>query len=366
MAVKQDYYELLGVAQTAKEEDLRKAFRKLAFQYHPDRNKDSGAEHKFKEINEAYQVLSDPAKRRNYDRYGHAASEGWQEQGFDFGGLGDIFESFFGGHSSGDTASQRVPRKGDSLEVRLSLSFEEAVFGCEKEIETQRIENCPLCHGIGSKPGTNPDTCPECQGKGQIKRSQQSIFGRFTRLTTCPRCSGAGTIITNPCDQCHGKGRIKTKRKLTIKIPAGVDNGYPLQIKGEGSHGFYGGVPGDLYINLSVSPHKTFHRDGDNIFYDVPINFAQAAIGDELEIPSLNGEIKLKVAPGTQNGQVFRIKGKGISRLNGRGKGDLFIRIKTVTPKHLNKEQQRLFQELARSLPQAELPGDKDEKFLDA
>ncbi len=282
MAIKRDYYELLGLSRNASEEEIKKAFRKLAFQYHPDRNREPGAEDKFKEVNEAYQVLSDPAKRSSYDRYGRVISEGTEGfADFGFGGLGDIFESFFGGSPFSRTA-QRVPQKGDSSRSHLSLSFEEAVFGCQKEIEIQRIEICASCHGIGARPGSNPQTCPECRGTGQVKRVHQSIFGRFSQVSACPRCEGSGTIITDPCPQCHGRGRIKAKRKIAVDIPAGVDDGYQVRLGREGSAGLYGGAPGDLYIDLSVKPHSLFRRDGLDILYDLPVNFAQAAVGQEM------------------------------------------------------------------------------------
>ncbi|HUS04219.1 MAG TPA: molecular chaperone DnaJ [Dehalococcoidia bacterium] len=358
MAIKRDYYEVLGVPRNASDEEIKRAFRKLAFQYHPDHNKEPGAEDKFKEINEAYQVLSDPEERSSYDRYGRVATEEWHGfPDFGFGGLGDIFESFFGGFGEtpfGRTA-QRTPQKGDSLRTHSAISFEEAVFGCQKEIEIQRIEFCPSCHGIGSQPGTNPQTCPECRGAGQVRKVQQSIFGRFSHITTCPRCKGSGTIITNPCSQCHGRGKIKVKRKLTIDIPAGVDDGYQMQLRGEGDAGLYGGAPGDLYIDLLVRPHPLFHRDGIDILCELPINFAQAALGDEIEVPSLDGKTSLRIPPGTQNGKTLRLKGKGVPQLNGKGEGDLLVKVVIVTPQHLNGKQRQLFQELAKTLPQTKL-----------
>jgi len=357
MAIKRDYYEVLGVPRNASDEEIKRAFRKLAFQYHPDHNKNPGAEDKFKEINEAYQVISDPEKRSIYDRYGRVATQEWH--GFpDFGGLGDIFESFFGsfGGSAFGRTAQRAPQKGDSLETHLSLSFEEAVFGCQKEVEIQRIENCPSCHGIGSQPGTNPQTCSECRGTGQVRNVQQSIFGRFSHITTCPHCKGSGIIIPHPCSQCRGKGRVKIKRKLTVDIPAGVDDGYQVPIDGEGDAGLYGGAPGDLYIDLSVRPHKLFRRDGSDILCELPINFAQATLGDEIEVPSLDGKASLMIPPGTQSGKVFRLKGKGVPQLNARGRGDQFVKVVVVTPQHLDGKQRRLFEELAKILPQAKLP----------
>jgi len=358
MAIKRDYYELLGVPRNASDEEIKKAFRTLAKMYHPDRNKEPGAEEKFKEINEAYQVLSDPQKRSSYDRYGRAGIEGgFPESGF--GGLGDIFESFWDGFGTifGQTA-QRAAQKGESLQSHLTLSFEEAAFGCSKEIEIPRIEFCPVCHGIGSQPGTNPETCPDCRGTGQVRRVQQSIFGRYTSTTTCSRCGGRGTVISHPCSQCQGKGRIKTKRKITVPIPAGVDEGYRLRLDGEGNAGIYGGPAGDLYVTLSVRQHNLFHRDGSDILYELPINFAQAALGDEVGVPSLDGKVDLKIPAGTQNGKMFRFKGKGISYVDGRGRGDLLVKVVITTPQHLDKNQRHLFEELAKVLPRTEPPQD--------
>jgi molecular chaperone DnaJ len=356
MAIKQDYYEVLKVPRNASDAEIKRAFRKLAFQFHPDRNREPGAEQKFKEINEAYQVLADPEKRHRYDRYGRVDVEGGFPD-FGFGGLGDVFESFWDGFGTifGQTA-QRVPQKGDNLQMHLTLSFEEAVFGCSKEAEIPRIEFCPSCHGIGSKPGTNPETCPDCRGTGQVRRVRQSIFGRYTSITNCPRCGGRGTIISNPCPQCQGRGKMKVKRKINITIPAGVDDEYRLRLDGEGSAGVYGGPPGDLYVTLSVKPHSFFHRDGSDILYELPINFAQAALGDEVEVPSLDGKVDLKIPAGTQNGKTFRCKGKGISHVDARGRGDLLVKVVITTPQHLDKHQRRLFEELAKVLPRTEPP----------
>ena len=354
MAIKRDYYDVLGLPRNATGEEIKRAFRKLAFQYHPDHNKGPGAEDKFKEINEAYQVLSNPEKRSTYDRYGRVTTEG-SFSDFGFGGLGDIFESFFGafGETPFGRTIQHAPQRGNNLQSHLTLSFEGAVFGCKKEIEIQRIEFCPLCHGIGSQPGTNPQTCPECHGAGQVRKYQQSIFGHFSHITTCPRCGGSGTIITNPCPQCRGKGRMNVKRKLVVDIPAGVDDGHQLCLEGEGDAGLYGGRTGALYINLSVKPHDLFRREGANIFYQLPINFTQAALGDEIDIPSLDGKLSLKIPSGTQNGKVFRFKGKGISHVGNKGKGDLLVEVQVVTPQRLDGRQRRLFEELAKLLPKA-------------
>jgi len=358
VAIKQDYYEVLGVPRNASDEEIKRAFRKLAKLHHPDCNREPGAEEKFKEINEAYQVLSDPEKRHRYDRYGRVDIEGGFSD-FGFGGLGDIFESFWNGFGApfGRTA-QRVPQKGDSLQSYLTLSFEEAVFGCNKEVEIQRIEFCPSCHGIGSERGTNPETCPDCRGTGQVRRVQQSIFGRFTHIATCSRCGGSGAVINNPCSQCKGRGRIKVKRKIRVNIPAGVDERYRLRLDGEGSAGLYGGPSGDLYVTLSVKPHNLFHRDDSDILYELSINFAQAALGDEVRVPSLDGKVDLKIPPGTQNGKIFRFKGKGVSHVDGKGRGDLLVKVSVITPPHLDKNQRHLFEELAKILPRTEPPLD--------
>jgi molecular chaperone DnaJ len=357
--VKQDYYELLEVPRNASDEEIKRAFRRLAKLHHPDRNREPGAEEKFKEVNEAYQVLSDPEKRLRYDRYGRVDVVEGGFSDFGFGGLGDIFESFWNGFGTpfGRTA-QRVPQRGDSLQSYLTLSFDEAVFGCSGEVEVQRIEFCPSCHGIGSEQGTNPETCADCRGTGQVSRVQQSIFGRFTHVATCSRCGGTGAVIKNPCSQCRGKGRIKVKRRIRVDIPAGVDEGYRLRLSGEGSAGLYGGSPGDLYVTLSVKPHSLFHRDGSDILYELSINFAQAALGDEVRVPSLDGKVDLKIPAGTQNGKTFRLKGKGVPHVDGRGRGDLLVKVSITTPSHLDKNQRRLFEELAKILPRTEPPQD--------
>lgn len=358
MAIKQDYYEVLGVPRDASNEAIKKAFRKLAFQYHPDRNREPGAEAKFKELNEAYQVLCDPEKRSRYDRYGHVETGGGFSD-FGFNGLGDIFESFFGGFGTPfGRAAQRAPRQGDSLQTHLTLSFQEAVFGCNKEVEIHRIEVCPACRGTGCERGTNPETCPDCRGTGQLTRVQQSVFGRYTSSIPCSRCEGSGAVKVNPCSQCRGSAMVKMKRTLKVNVPAGVDDGQRLCMHGEGSAGFYGGPPGDLYVAFSVKPHKFFQRDGSDVLYDLPINFAQAALGDEIAVPSLDGKLNLKIPAGTRSGEVFRFKGKGIANVNGRGKGDLLVKVDITTPQRLDKNQRRLFEELARVLPRTEPPQD--------
>jgi len=356
MPPKRDYYEVLGVDRNATDEEIKRAFRRLAFKYHPDRNREDGAEEKFKEVNEAYEVLSDPDKRSAYDRFGHSGAEGLFGrgfEGFDFGGFGDIFEAFFGGTA---TAARQAPQRGADLHYGLTITFEEAAFGCEKEINISRTEHCSLCHGIGCKPGTQPARCPNCNGTGEVRRTQQSIFGRFTTTTVCGQCRGEGRIITDPCPLCRGTGREKQKRSIKVKIPAGVDDGSRIRISGEGEAGTRGGPSGNLYVTLSVEPHKLFTRDGDNILYDLPINPAQAALGTEVEVPTLNGTVKLKVPAGSQTGQVLRLKNKGIPHLHGSGRGDQLVALFVVTPESLTKKQRQLFEELASSLGPANIP----------
>jgi molecular chaperone DnaJ len=350
MAGKRDYYEVLGVPRDASPEDIRKAFRKLAFQYHPDRNKDDGASEKFKEVNEAYEVLSDADKRASYDRFGHSGAEGLFGrgfEGFDFGGFGDIFEAFFGGTS---TSARQTSRRGEDLRYNIAITFEEAALGCEKEIDITRTELCSACHGTRSQPGSQPTRCPACDGTGQIRRVQRSLFGQFINTSVCNQCRGEGKIVTDPCRECKGSGFQKRKRSISVKIPAGIDDGNGIRITGEGNAGIRGGLPGNLYIVVSVRKHSFFTREGDDIIYELPVNFAQAALGTEVAIPTLHGDNKLKIPPGSQNGRVFRLKGSGIPHLRGRGNGDQLVVLKVVTPESLTREQRRLFEELAKSL----------------
>ena len=359
MATKRDYYDVLGVPRSASAEEIKKAFRKLALQYHPDRNSEDTAEERFKEINEAYEVLSDAGRRAAYDRFGHAGGQGGWGQGFEgfgFGGLGDIFEAFFGGPT---TATRRAPQRGADLRYNLTISFEEVVFGCEKELEVVRTEICSLCHGLGSEPGSRPEKCPACGGSGRIRRAQSSIFGQFINVTTCNRCHGEGRIITRPCPQCHGEGKERKQRKIAVRIPAGVDDGSQIRLSGEGNASSRGGLPGNLYVTLSVRRHKFFKRDGDDILYDLPINFAQAALGDRVEVPTVDGGITLEIPRATQTGKVFRLKGKGVPHLRESGCGDQLVRVQVITPQSLNENQTRLFQELAKTLGKAVRPREK-------
>jgi len=349
MPTKRDYYEVLGVGKNATDEEIKKAFRRLAFKHHPDHNQADGAAERFKEVNEAYEALSDPEKRAAYDFYGHGGVEGVFGRGFEgfnFGGFGDIFDAFFGGAT---TATRQAPKRGADLQYRLTIAFDEAAFGCEEEIEISRTENCSVCHGTASKSGSQPERCPNCNGSGQVRRVQQSIFGQFTSVTTCSRCHGEGRVITEPCSQCRGTGRENIERTISVTIPPGVDDGSRMRLRGEGHAGMRGGSPGDLYITISVLPHEFFLREGDDILYELPINFAQAALGAEVEIPTINGETKLRISAGSQTGTVFRLKSKGVPHLNKRGRGDQIVQLLVVTPDSLTKEQRQLFGKLAES-----------------
>jgi len=361
MPTKRDYYKVLGIDRNATDEEIKKAFRKLAFNYHPDHNHDGGAEEKFKEVNEAYEVLSDSEKRAAYDRFGHGGAKGFFGGGFEdfgFGGFGDIFEAFFGGTT---TATRHTPQPGAALHYVITITLEEAAFGCEKEINISRTENCSLCHGIGCKPGSQPSRCPNCNGTGQVRRVQQSIFGRFNTTTTCSQCHGEGRVIADPCPQCRGRGKEKRQCSISIKIPAGVDEGSQIRLSGEGEAGTRGGSPGNLYITLSVEPHEFFTRDDDNILYELPINIAQAALGVEIEVPTLDGKTKLRVSAGSQTGKVFRLKGKGVPHLRRSGCGDQLVSLFVVTPDSLTQKQRQLFQELANSLdPAKRVPKNRD------
>jgi len=359
MPTKRDYYEVLGIDRDATGEDIRKAFRQLAFKYHPDHNHGDGAEDKFKEVNEAYEVLSDTDKRSAYDRFGHNGGQDLNGNGFQGFGFGDIFDAFFGGTTS---STRQAPQRGSSLQIGLSITLDEAAFGCEKELDITRTENCSKCQGTGSKPGTQPVRCPNCDGAGEVRRVQASIFGRFTNVTTCPQCHGEGRIITEYCPACKGSGRERQQRKILVNVPAGVDNGNQIRLRGEGEQGTRGGPSGDLFVVVSVIEHEYFKREGDDILYDLSINFAQAALGTEKEVPTLDGNSKLKIPAGCQTGTVFRLKNKGINHLNGRGRGEELVKVSVTTPESLDKEQRRLFEELADSLGTGKNDTDKKKK----
>ena len=351
---KRDYYELLGVSRDASEDELKRAFRKLARQYHPDVNKSPDAEVRFKEIGEAYEVLSDPQKRRIYDQFGHAGldSQGYGgfQGGFEgFGSFADIFEqfdTFFGGAARGRT--RRGPQRGADLRYDLTITFEEAVFGAEKTLEIPRFETCGVCKGSGAEPHTEPTICPQCKGSGEMRRVQQSVFGQFVNVTTCGRCHGEGRIISTPCHACHGQGRVHKTRKMTVKIPAGVDSGQQIRLSGEGESGPKGGPAGNLYVVLEVKPHPFFKREGSDIFYELPISFAQAALGDQVEVPTIDGSEVLTMPAGTQTGKTFRLREKGIPHLRGMGRGDQYVTVRVRTPMQLSPRERYLFEELAK------------------
>lgn len=364
MSDKRDYYDVLGVGRSATKEDIKKAYRRLAREYHPDLNKSPDAEARFKEINEAYEVLSDDEKRAAYDRYGHAGLQG----GFaDFGGFTDpfdLFESFFSGFTRG-TTSRRSPRRGADLRYDLTISFEEAVFGTEKDLEVPRLETCRRCGGSGAEPGTSPIRCPECGGSGEVRRVQQSILGSFVSVVTCPRCGGEGEIVNTPCAECRGHKQVRVARKIHVRIPAGVDEGTQIRLAGEGEPGQYGGPPGNLYVIISVKPHPIFKRRENDILLDLYINVAQATLGDTVRVPTLDGDETLTIAPGTQNGKVYRLRGKGVPYLRRNGRGDQLITIHVAIPRELTAEQRALFEKLAQSLGREQVAPNNGKGFFE-
>ncbi len=353
MADKRDYYEVLGVSRNCTDEELKKAFRRLARQYHPDVNKSPDAEAKFKEIGEAYEVLRDAEKRAAYDRYGHAGVQngagfgGYQD--FGFGGLNEIFEEFFGfGTRAG--AARQGPARGADLRAQVTLKFEEAVFGVDKEIEISRHETCPACKGSGAEPGTQPQRCPECNGRGEVRRVQQSLFGSFVNVAPCPRCGGRGEVIGTPCVQCHGEQRVVTTKRLVVTIPAGVDDGTQIRLGGEGESGLRGGPAGNLYVALRVLPHRYFRRQDNDILLDINIGFVQAALGDRIKVQTLEGEEDLVIPAGTQTGTSFRLRGQGVPRLQQNGRGDQIVTVHVQVPTKLTAQQKKLLKELGESL----------------
>ncbi len=359
MAEKRDYYEVLGVSKTADDAELKKAYRSLAKKYHPDMNPgDAEAEKKFKEASEAYAILSDPEKRRQYDQFGHAAFEGGAggAGGFDFSGMdftdifSDLFGDFFGGFGGGGRRSSNSPRKGASIRTSTRISFEEAVFGCSKEIELVLKDECPTCHGSGAKPGSNPETCTKCGGKGQVVYSQQSLFGMVQNVQTCPECRGKGKIIREKCTNCYGNGYISSKKRLKVEIPAGIDDGQAVRIQGKGEPGENGGPRGDLLVEVRVSDHPILQRQGTNLFSTAPITYAQAALGGDIRITTIDGDVIYTVKPGTQTDTRICLRGKGVPTLRNKNiRGDQYVTLVVQVPEHLSgeaKEALRHFDEL--------------------
>ncbi|MCC7104173.1 MAG: molecular chaperone DnaJ [Chloroflexi bacterium] len=342
---KRDYYEVLGVERGASADEIRKAHRRLAIQYHPDRNRDDGAVERFKEVQEAYEVLSDPRKRSAYDRYGFTDGNG--TAGFSGFGIEDIFETFFGRAPAGGRR-ERVQR-GTDLRVDVTVAFEEAVFGVEKEISFDRYEACGHCGGQGFEPGSQPVSCVRCGGTGELRRVHQNFFGQFVNVSVCDRCQGAGTLITNPCRECRGDGRLRSTRTLLVNIPAGIDDNSQIRISGEGEPGPQGGPSGNLYVVVHVEPHAFLKRQGNDLLLELGINFAQAALGDEVEVPTLDGSLPIKIPASTQHGKIVTVRGKGVPHLRESGRGDLKVRLCVVTPRDLTEKQRKLLHELGES-----------------
>ncbi|EOQ38364.1 molecular chaperone DnaJ [Butyricicoccus pullicaecorum] len=362
MADKRDYYEVLGVAKGASDDEIKKAHRKLAKKYHPDLNRDNPeAAEKFKELNEAYEVLSDKDKRAKYDQFGFAGVDpnygagqggfGGGFGGFDMGDLGDIFGSFFGGGFGGSSSRSRrnAPQRGETLQQRIMLSFEEAAFGCEKEITINRTESCDECGGTGAEKGTSVETCSNCHGSGVVMQTQRTPLGMFQTQGACPNCRGTGKIIRKPCKKCGGTGKMRKSRTLKVKIPAGIDDGQSIQLRGQGNAGVNGGPSGDVIVTISIRPHPLFTRDGNNVICEIPISFPQAALGDTLQVPTIDGKVEYTIPEGTQTGTVFRLRGKGIQNVNGRGRGDQYVRVNIEVPTHLTDHQKRLLRDFEAS-----------------
>ena len=348
MADKRDYYEVLGISKGASEDEIKKAYKKMARKYHPDLNPDNKeAEEKFKEVNEAYEVLSDPDKKARYDQYGHAgvdpnfgAGGAGFDGNFDFGDLGDIFGSFFGGgFGGGRRTNPNAPQRGESIRMSLAISFEEAAFGCEKSVTVDRMEQCTTCHGSGCAAGTTPEVCPDCHGTGTVQVRRQTPMGVFATSSPCTRCGGKGRIIHQPCKDCHGTGSVRKRKTIQATIPAGIDNGQTISIRGQGHAGVNGGPAGDLLITITVRPHELFRREGTSVLCEAPITFAQAVLGAELEIPTIDGKVKYNLPAGTQPGTTFRLRGQGIPSLHGRGRGDQFVTVKVTVPTNLTAAQ---------------------------
>jgi molecular chaperone DnaJ len=360
MSERRDYYEVLGVGRDASPDDLRRAYRRLAKQYHPDVNSEPDAEERFKEINEAYAVLSDENRRRTYDRYGH---DGLKGQSFDFDfGFGDIFEEFFG-FGMGRRRSRSAPRRGADLRYNLNVEFEEAVFGTEKEIEFSRQETCSRCDGSGAEPGTTPETCQTCNGAGEVRQVRQTLLGSMVNVSTCPACRGRGETISNPCSNCRGRGLEQKRVKRVIEIPAGVDEGTQIRLSGEGEPGANNGPTGDLYVFIKVKPHRYFKRRDDDVILDLGINIAQATLGAEITVPTVDGDATLTIPRGTQSGKVLRMKDRGVPRLRRNGRGDQLVVVSVEIPQSLTEEQRQLFEQLGETMGNE--PSLQERSFLD-
>lgn len=363
MAEKRDYYEVLGLKKGASEDEIKKAYRKLAKESHPDLHpKDKNAEVRFKEIGEAYEILSDSDKRAKYDQFGFAGVDpnfgagggagyggfgGFGSEGFD---LGDIFGSFFGGFGGESPRNKNAPRRGDSIRIGISLSFEEAAFGCEKNITVSRIEVCDECTGTGCEKGTTPEVCPNCHGTGSVRVQKQTMFGVMQTTSDCPRCNGRGKIIHQPCKVCHGAGAVRRQKTVNVNVPSGIDDGQTISLRGQGSVGANNGPAGDLLITVTIRPHELFVREGTSVLFEMPVSVTQAILGAELEVPTLDGKVKYSIPEGTQSGTVFRLRGKGIPFLHGSGRGDQYVTVTVEIPKGLNSEQRELVQKLSEAL----------------
>ena len=358
---KRDYYEVLGVSRGASEDEIKKAYKKMARKYHPDLNPgDKTAEEKFKEVNEAYEVLSDADKKARYDQYGHAGVDpnfgaggfgGGFDGSFDFGDLGDIFGSFFGGgFGGGRRTNPNAPQRGESIRMSIAISFEEAAFGCEKAVTVERYETCDTCHGNGCAPGTSPEVCPDCHGTGTVQVRRQTPMGVFATTSPCGRCGGKGRIIKTPCTACRGSGLERKRRTIQAKIPAGIDDDQNIALRGQGDAGTNGGPAGDVIVHVTVKPDAVFERDGYDVYVRVPITYSQAVLGAEIEVPTVDGKVAQKIPEGTQSGTKFRLRGQGIQYLNGRGRGDQYVIVDVEIPKKLNRTQREALKAFEDSL----------------
>lgn len=378
MAAKRDYYEILGVSREASADEIKRAYRKRARETHPDVNRATNAEQQFKEVNEAYEILSDQRKRAAYDRFGHAGVSG---NGFSdpFGGMGgfsdvaDLFDAMFGGGFRTGRTRQSAPRRGQDLQYRLTTEFDEAIFGAEKEIEFERTEACPTCNGSRAEPGTSPVRCTTCQGTGEVRNVRQTFLGQMVNITTCPECEGRGEVVTTPCHECRGRGEVRRLRRLTVSVPAGVDQGTQIRISGEGEPGQRGGPAGNLFIVISVRPHPYFRRRGDDLLIKLRINVAQAALGHTLTVPVLtaSGELEeeIQIPPGTQSGEIFILKKKGVPRLRRdgthTGSGDMQVMVEVEVPRRLTPEQRQLLAQLGATLGEAVIPPAQEKGFFE-